>query len=451
MTFDHLKSIYRNYDIRGSYPDEINEAEAKKVGQALVELYNAKTIVIGHDYRPSSEDLHQALVDGILSQGADVISVGLVTSPMLYHAAKVYDCQVSVMVTASHMPAKFNGLKIHADGGMPIGLESGLDKVRDLVGEDNFTDAKSPGKLTEKDIADSWQKTCRKLANLSGQDKTKVVIDPANMVGIKEIATLESFPELEVVAINDEYDYNCPNHEANPAELETLKDLSAKVVATKADVGIAFDGDADRIGIVDEKGQPVSQNIIGILLALEIFKQEGKPGTVLANVTTSKRVGEVITEAGGEVVPCRVGCTYMCRKMHETGAIYAFELSGHHFFKDMSYSEGGALPALLLIGLLRQTGQPLSQLVDKHQVYFQSDCVNIEVSDQPEEIYKRLQKTFNDAKADTIDGLTLHYSDWWFNARPSANDPVIRLNLEADTKKLMEEKLAEVTKIIRGD
>ena len=448
MGFDHLQSIYRNYDIRGSYPDEINETEVKKIGQALVELYDAKTIVIGHDYRPSAESLHQALINGILSQGSDVISVGRITTPMLYHAAGIYDCQASVMITASHMAAGFNGMKICVGNVVPLGLDFGLDKLCDRVKQGGFKATRTPGSLRQEDIVPSWQSNCQKLAPLTGTDVTKVVIDPANMVGILELETFRSFSQLKVEAIYDTYDHSCPNHEANPIKLETLEALGAKVVATGADLGVAFDGDADRMGIVDERGVPVPQDIIGILIALELLKQEDSSGIILCDIRSSKQVTEAITSAGGRVIPWRIGHTYLRRKMREVDAVYAFELSGHHFFKSTFYSDGGAVSALLLINLIRRNRKPLSQLVAKHQVYYHSGEINSEVDRKPEQIYQQLRETFKDAGFETIDGLTIRYQNWWFNVRPSANDPVMRLNLEADTKELQEEKVAAVLKII---
>ncbi len=450
MSFDHLQSIYRSFDVRGAYPEELNETEVTNIARSLSVLHDAKRVVVGHDYRPSSESLHQALIEGFVQQGVQVTTVGMVTTPMLYHAAGVEAADVSVMITGSHMAPGFNGLKICLKNVVPIGLEYGLDKVRDHVAAGEYPAVDTLGTLTELDITSSWQSHMRSLINLGDESMTKVVIDPANMVGIKEIDTVAQFPQLEVDTIYDTYDWSIPNHEANPMKLDTMAALGEKVVADGAAIGIALDGDADRIGVVDETGAPVPQDVVGALLAQELIARNGGSGAVLHDVRSSKHAAEVIEAAGGTAIPWRIGHTHLRRKMPEHDAVYALELSGHHFFKDMNNSEGGVFPALLIIEIMRKTGKKLSELAAEHQVYFHSGEINSEVSRTPEEIYAELREEFSDAEFEIIDGLTVKYEDWWFNTRPSANDPVMRLNLEADTKELMEEKRDAVLEIIRS-
>ena len=450
MSFDHLKSIYRSFDIRGAYPDELNEEETTKIGRSLVVLYEAKTVVIGHDYRPSSEALHQALIDGLTQQGANVITAGMVTTPMLYHAAGEHNADVSVMITGSHMATGFNGLKICTENVTPIGLEYGLDKVRDHVAAGAYPDIETTGSVQTIDITPSWRAHCKSLINFGAGDVTKVVLDPANMVGIKEIDTLTQFSELEVTTMYDEYDWNTPNHEANPMKLDTMIDLGKKVVETGSAIGVALDGDGDRIGLVDENGDPVPQDIVGDLITEELFARNGNTGAVVHDVRSSKHIAEVAEAAGGKAVPNRIGHTHIRRKMRAIDAVYGFELSGHHFFKDMHYSEAGIFPALLLIEIMRKEDKKLSELVAENKIYFHSSEINSEVTKKPEDIYTELRAAYPNARFDTTDGLTVEYDDWWFNTRPSANDPVMRLNLEADTKELMEAKRDEVLAVIRG-
>lgn len=445
---EHLKSIYRSFDIRGEYPAELNEAETKKVAQAICQMCSPHLVVVGHDYRPSSEALYAALIEGFIEQGVDVLSLGLVTTPMLYFGAGTHTADVSVMVSGSHMAPQFNGLKICTENVTPIGLEYGLDKVRDLVQQNDFTPAATLGSVTEVDIKPQWIERCRELVSLTSDKPLKVVVDPANMVGILEIDTLKAFPELEVTSIYDEYDWSLPHHEANPMKLETMQDLGQKVRELGADMGVALDGDADRIGIVDETGSPIPQDVIGAMIASELLKQQA--GLVIQDVRSSKHVGELVTSLGGEILPNRIGHTHIRRKMAETGAMYAFELSGHHFFKEMFNSEAGIYPALLLMQLLQGSGKKLSELAAEHQVYYHSSEINSEITQSPEEIYKALRAAFPDAEFETIDGLTIKYDSWWCNVRPSANDPVMRLNLEADAPDLMAEKRDSVLKIIRA-
>lgn len=450
MSFDHLQSIYRNFDIRGAYPDEINETEVKKIGQSLVFLHQAKKVVIGHDYRPSSESLHEALIAGITAAGADVVTVGMITTPMLYHAAGEKSADVSIMITGSHMPTGFNGLKICLADVVPIGLDSGLAELRDHVAADFHSDSLSVGAVTEYNVKPDWQEHVAALLQFNTDKTTKVVIDPANMVGILEIDTVRQFESLEVTSMYDEYDWSCPHHEANPMKLDTLKDLGDRVVSEGAAIGIGLDGDADRIGVVDENGIPVPQDVVGALIAKELITRNGGTGKVIHDVRSSKHAGEVIEAAGGEAVPHKIGHTYIRRLMRENGALYGLELSGHHFFRDMHNSEGGIFPALLLIEIMQKENKTLSELAAAHQVYYHSSEINSEVERTPEAIYEHLRSEFTDAEFETIDGLTIKYDDWWCNVRPSANDPVMRLNLEADTKTLMEEKRDFVLSIIRN-
>ncbi len=446
---EHLKSIYRSFDIRGEYPTEINETEAKKVAQAMSVVYQPSIAVVGHDYRPSSQALYAAVVEGFLAQGVDVIALGLVTTPMLYFGAGTYDSDVSIMVSGSHMAPQFNGLKPCIKHVVPIGLEYGLDTIRDIVQEDNFPAVTKSGTRTEVDIKPKWIAHCQSLITFDESKPIKVVVDPANMVGILEIETLQSFPALEVIPLYDTYDWSLPNHEANPMKLDTMKDLGEKVRAVGAAIGIALDGDADRIGIVDEIGTPVTQDVIGIMIASELLQQ--KKGLIIQDVRSSKHIGEVVTKLGGEILPYRIGHTHLRRKMAETNALYAFELTGHHFFKEMYNSEGGIYPALLLMQIMQRDHKKLSTYSAEHIVYFHSTEINSTITRTSEEIYEALRANFADATFETIDGLTIKYDDWWCNVRPSANDPVMRMNLEADNKKLMESKRDEVLAIIRAE
>ncbi|MDC1205296.1 phosphomannomutase/phosphoglucomutase [Candidatus Pacebacteria bacterium] len=450
MSFDHLNSIYRNYDIRGKYPDKITEDEVRGIGRAVVDLYDAESVVIGFDHRPSTSSLTEALIEGITMQGAHVINLGLVTTPMLYLGSGSTDAKVAIMITASHMPSEFNGLKICIEDSVPLGLDSGLSEIRDYVKKGTFQSTNNKGNVTKMDIKPMWRAKITEFVTLSPEKTTKVVIDPANTVGILEIDTLKQYNDaLYVTSIFDVLDYTCPNHEANPMKLETLKDLSEEVVKTESAIGIALDGDADRIGIVDEAGTPVPQDMIGVLVAEELLRRHGE-NVIMHDVRSSKRVNEVVKKAGGKAIPVQIGHTYIRRRMREHNALFALELSGHHFFRDMHFSEGGILPALLIIEMMRKDNKKLSELVAEHKIYEHSGEINSEVTKTAEEIYTHLKEAFPNAEVETIDGLTLTYDDWWCNVRPSANDPVMRLNLEADTKDLMESKIKKVLKIIRG-
>lgn len=451
MKFDHLKSIYRNYDIRGKYPEEITDEEVYKIGKALVDIYSPHTVVVGYDNRPSAKPLLEALIKGITEQGADVVNLGLVTTPMLYYASGSTDAGVAVMVTASHMPSDFNGLKICIDDALPIGIDSGLSELRDYVSMGQFKSGKDRGSVSERDIKEEWRAHLRVHAEYARTDgfKHAVVLDPGNAVGVLELETLKQYGDvLEVHSIFDELDHTYPNHEPNPMKLDTLTELSREVVARGANMGIALDGDADRIGIVDENGIPVPQDMIGVIIAEELMRRKGV-SPILYDIRSSKRVKEVVESKGGKAVPSRIGHTYIRRGMREHDAVFALELSGHLFFKDTHFSEAGVLPALILLSIMERTSKTLSELVEEHLVYSHSGEINSTVNRTPEDIYTDLKATFPNGVFDHTDGLTITCSDWWCNVRPSANDPVMRLNLEADTQEKRDMRVSEVLAIIR--
>ena len=447
MTFEHLKSIYRGYDIRGAYPSEINEETVYKIGQAIVNYFGAKTIVIGRDNRSSSLPLFENLSQGIIEQGANVIDLGLASTSMVYFASGKLDVDAAVVITASHMPSPFNGLKICKKNAVPIGIDSGLLDIKTLVQENKFSESKKNGSIVTADIKEDYHANLLTFVHL--EKPFTVVVDPANMMGIVELETFRKLKEtITLHTIYDTFDDQCPNHEANPLKYETLKDLSAKVLETKADLGVAFDGDADRIGFVDEQGKPVPADLIAALMAKEILQKY--PGsTIVYDQRSSKSLPETIEKNGGIAIESKVGHSFVKAKMRETMASLGAELAGHYFFRDNYYAESGSLPALLILELMQKTNKPLSELVKEVKRYHHSGEINSTVTQTPEEIYNELEKKYPDGNVDKLDGIKIVYNDWWFNARPSANDPVMRLTLEANTQELMNEKVQEVLAIIR--
>lgn len=446
--FSHLESIYRNYDIRGLYPEEINDEEVEKIGKALVKKFNTKKIAIGRDIRPSADALFEALKKGIISQGCDVVDLGLITTPMSYYVCGETDVDATVMITASHMPSNYNGLKISIQDARPVTSDL-LQELRNIVGTHTFSESSVIGKITSSPPLDEWREKFRGQFSFKNRP-IKVVIDPANMIGGLEIDTFRTFgEEIEVIPIYHEFDPNCPNHEANPIKTETLVDLGAAVRINKADLGIAFDGDADRVGFVDETGRPVSSDIIGALLAKQLLKTN--PGAhIVFDPRSSRSVKKVVEKEGGKPVIWKVGHTNIRTKMRELGAVLGIELAGHFFFKETYYSEGGPLPAFIIMKIIHDTEKPLSQLVHEVKEFHHSGEINSEISRTPEEIYEDLKKHFSEGTYSDIDGLTIEYENWWLNVRPSANDPVLRLNLEADSEEKMLELKEETLKIINS-
>jgi len=445
--FEHQSTIYRDFDIRGLYPTEITDDEVFKIAHALTEIYAPKKVAIGYDIRPSGMNLHDALVRGFVTKGVTVIDLGLTTTPMTYFMCGSSDVDMAVMITASHMPSEYNGLKITVEDAKPVPSEV-LQKIRHIVGTHTFSETATHGSVLPHALQADWIAKFRSEHDLSGAGLS-VVIDPANMIGVLEIETFKAFePDLTVHSIFDTYDHSCPNHEANPIKHTTLKDLGIAVIDKKASLGIAFDGDADRVGFVDEKGIPVPSDIVGALLARQVLRKYPK-ATIITDVRSSRSLIDEVMQLGGVIHRERVGHTHIRKRMREENAALGIELSGHFFFRDTFYSEGGPLPAFLILELLKETKLPLSALVSEVTKYSHSGEINSTITRTPEEIYTDLKNHFPNETKSTLDGLTIEATNWWCNVRPSANDPVMRLNVEATTLLLMEKMRDEILQIIR--
>lgn len=444
-------AIFKAYDIRGIYPEEINFDVAYNIGRALVAHTKAKKVAVGIDMRESSLELEKAVIKGITDQGSDVKKIGMISTPLLYFASWNMEMDAGVMITASHNPAEYNGMKFCLKEAVPIGEGSGMEEIRDLSLKGKFSYLGKKGVVEEDDgeIKNIY------LDYLIGFFKKnfpakKIVIDFANGVGIMEKDVWEKLSDqIESVYLFDNFDGNFPNHEANPLKTETLKDLQEKVLAEKADLGVAYDGDADRVGFVDEKGEVVRMDFITALLAGEILKEN--PGTlILADIRSSNAVLEYIKKAGGKTRHCRIGHSLIKSQMRREGAIFAGELSGHYFFQENFKAEMATLAVIFILNLLNETGKKMSELVTELKTYFQSGEINFEVADK-KIVLEKLKEKYFDGKINLLDGVRIDYPDWWFNVRASNTEPKLRLNLEAKNQKLMEEKKKEVEQIILED
>jgi phosphomannomutase len=440
--------IFKAYDIRGIYPDEINGQIVYDIGRALVLHTKAKKIVVGHDMRESSHELENELIRGITDQGADVIRIGLATTPMLYFASWQMGVDAGVVITASHNPAEYNGLKLCLKNAVPIGEGNGMEEIKELALAGKFNEVENKGRVMEK--ADFKGRYIEYMADFFkvGLGRKKIVIDFANGMGILDKDVYERFTgDIEAVYLYDELNGNFPNHEANPLKTETLEALQKKVVAKSADLGIAYDGDADRVGFVDEKGEIIPMDYMIALLAKEILKKH--PGSlILMDLRSSNAVKEVIEEAGGKVGRCRVGHSLIKKQMRDQGAIFAGELSGHYFFEENSKAEMSTLAALTVLNLMNESGKTISELTAELKRYFHSGEINSDVKDK-EAVMSKLKELYKDGQLDEMDGIRIDFEDWWFNVRPSNTEPKLRLNLEAKDQKLMEEKREELLGIIR--
>jgi len=443
------KGIFKAYDIRGLYPEELNEDGAYAIGRALVVHTGARKVAVGMDMRESSPSLRNALTRGITDQGADVVDIGLVSTPMTYFASWNLDVDAAVMVTASHNPAQYNGMKFCLKGAVPIGEGNGMEEIRDMAVEGEFAEVSQKGTVEEnQNLKDDYIDYVAGFFK-PGVGKKKVVIDFANGMGIADKDVYARFKDdIEAIPLFDELDGNFPNHEANPLKTETLGALQAEVLENGADLGIAYDGDADRVGFVDEKGEIIPMDYMIALLAKEVLKKY-PGGKILMDLRSSNAVKEVIEEAGGSVERSRVGHSLIKKQMREVQAVFAGELSGHYFFEENSKAEMATLAAMMLLNLMNATGKKMSELTAELKRYFHSGEINSEVADK-DAVMAKLKELYKDGKLDERDGIRIDFPDWWFNVRASNTEPKLRLNLEANTKEMMEEKRDEVLGVIRG-
>ena len=442
-------AIFKAYDVRGLYGTEIDRETAYNIGRALVTYTGAKKIAVGIDMRESSPELAAALEEGITDQGADVVSLGLSSTPMLYFASWKLEVDAAVIVTASHNPAEYNGMKFCLAGAVPIGEGTGMEEIRDAAVAGDFSYDGEKGQIEKDDELKNEYIEYVTSFFKKGLGHKKVVIDFANGMGIADKKVFENIAHsVEAVCLYDTLDGNFPNHEANPLKLETLATLQEKVVAEKADLGIAYDGDADRVGFVSEKGDIIPMDYVTALLAKEVLKSH-PGGKVLYDLRSSNAVKEVIEEAGTVAHRSRVGHSLIKAQMRKEGAIFAGELSGHYYWQENSNAEMATLAVVTLINLLNESGKKMSELTQDLKRYFQSGEINSDVVDK-DAVLEKLKWKYVDGDLDTLDGIRIDFPDWWFNVRASNTEPKLRLNLEAKTQELMEEKRDEVLGLIRG-
>ncbi|MEK9151480.1 MAG: phosphomannomutase/phosphoglucomutase [Patescibacteria group bacterium] len=456
--------IFKAYDIRGIYPDEINEDDAYAIGRAVVTHLKPKRLGVGRDIRSSSPSLFASFARGVMDSGCDVLDLGVITTPMVYFAAGRLDIDAAISLTASHNPPQYNGMKIALRGAVPVGEHSGLSEIRDLALQGVWRDGGQKGTMTAEDIKPAYYGYFTSFADFRDKRFT-LVIDTANAMGVLELPIYEQFPDnLSIINLYDDLEHPFECHEANPLKLDTLDELREKVRESHADLGIAYDGDADRIGFVDETGAIIPMDLVTALLA-KIILQKRPGATILYDLRSSRAVKEIIEENGGIAHECKVGHANIKKQMREDNAIFAGELSGHYYFEENSFAEAGTLPALLLLNLMAETGASISQLVKETRRYYHSGEINSEVADPPtrlaedstkrageagkDAVLAKLRETYADGRQHELDGLKVDYPDWWFNVRASNTEPLLRLNLEANTLALMEEKKTELLTLIR--
>ncbi|GAB3369386.1 phosphomannomutase/phosphoglucomutase [Amycolatopsis echigonensis] len=448
-----LSGIVKAYDIRGVVGDQLDAALVRDFGAAFALLIKpeAPAVVIGHDMRDSSPGLAEAFADGVTSQGLDVVSIGLASTDQLYFASGSLNLP-GAMFTASHNPAKYNGIKMCRAGASPVGQDTGLAEIRDTVEQGVPAFDGQRGTVSERDVLGDYAAYLRNLVDLSGSRPLKIVVDAGNGMGGHTVLTVFEGLPIEIVPMYFELDGTFPNHEANPLDPANIVDLQAKVREVGADAGLAFDGDADRCFVVDERGEPVSPSAITALVAVrELAKEPG--GTIIHNLITSKGVPEIVAEHGGNPVRTRVGHSFIKAEMARTGAIFGGEHSAHYYFRDFWRADTGMLAALHVLAALGEQNGPLSALTQDFSRYAASGEINSTVSDQVARMIA-VKDAYADkpgVEIDELDGLTVQLPGGaWFNLRPSNTEPLLRLNVEAADRAAVEALTAEVLAIVRA-
>lgn len=443
-----INHIFKAYDIRGRVGSELTADLSRKVGRAFADwLPTQGPVAVGRDMRPDTAELCDALIDGLLTQGREVWDLGLVTSDMSFFAVGKYNLAGSVMVTASHNPGEYNGIKLYRDGVVPVGLDAGLDVIRDRVlSGKEFTPAATRGTVVTKDIKNDWIEHALSFVDPSTWPKYRIAIDTGNgMAGAILPDVLPRLP-IDVERLYFELDGTFPNHQPDPHKEENLVDLIETVKKCNCDFGIAFDGDGDRAALIDDRGRKVLGTDMVSLLAGHMLKKY--PGSkVVFEVRTSRATKELIQEWGGVPIVAKAGRVHIGTKVREVGAPFGGETTGHMFFHDNYDADSALISALVAIQALAETGKKLSEVVDEYRRYKMVPEINFHAHD--DKAIERLKQTFADGEQQLIDGLTVNYPDWWFNIRVSNTEHgLIRLNIEAATQELLNEKITQIKAVV---
>ena len=448
MTERDLSRIFKAYDVRGVVPDDLDIALVRDIGAAFAQITDGRAILIGRDCRLSSPDFAAALAEGITSQGSDAIDLGLASTDLLYFASGSQDLP-GIMITASHNPKEYNGLKFCQPGARPVGEDTGLRDVRALV-EAGIEPTPGPrGSIHQRDLLDAYVDHVLRFVDVDAMRRLTVVVDTANGMGGLVVPAV--FARLPITAhyLFAELDGTFPNHPADPLNPENQRDLKAAVLEHRADVGLAFDGDADRVFLVDEHAEDVSGSLLTALVAASMLRKE--PGAkIVHNLICSWIVPETIRANGGEPIRTRVGHSFIKQVMADTGAVFGGEHSGHYYFRENYRADSGLIAAVVALGDLSASGGSLSTLLAPYRKYWDSGEINSVVTDQQGKI-EELAGILADGKQDRLDGLTVEFLDWWCNVRPSNTEPLLRLNIEARSKELLDERTAALLAVIREE
>ena len=442
------RNIFKSYDIRGVYPDELNERVAELIGRAFVQHLGAQTVAMGRDMRVSSEPLAQAFARGAMLQGADVVDLGLTSTDELYFSVGKFDYPAGCMITASHNPKEYNGFKLCREQAIALSADTGVFAIRDLAAKGAFQPAARSGRLIKRDVLPAFVEHCLSFIDPAAIAPLKIAVDCGNGMGGLIVPRVFARLPLRVIPLYFELDGSFPNHPASPIEAENMADLQRAVVAHQADIGVAFDGDADRMFITDERGVLVGGDMVTALVAEQLLRKH--PGaTILYNLICSRSVPEIISAQGGRAVRTRVGHSIIKAVMREESAIFGGEHSGHFYFRDNYFADSGLIALLVVLELISREQKSVSELLRPLDTRYRSGEINSRVLDIPKKL-EELAARYSDAQIDYLDGVTLQYERWWCNVRPSNTEPLLRLNVEADTPELLAQKRDELLALIRA-
>ncbi|HZT11564.1 MAG TPA: hypothetical protein VFA29_02050 [Candidatus Baltobacteraceae bacterium] len=442
-------AIFKSYDVRGIYPSELNEDVAYGIGRCFVPLVGAQAVVVGRDMRPSGARLFEAFARGATEAGADVVDVGMVSTDALYFAVGKFGYQGGVMITASHNPAQYNGMKFTRDLAQAISLDTGLSEIRDRLASGSLpAKASKAGTISQRNILDDFAEHCLSFIDPKRIKPFKIAIDAGNGMAGETVPHVFKHLPCEVIPLYFELDGSFPNHPASPIEPENMADLQAAVRKHGCDLGVAFDGDADRMFIVDEQGNLIDGSTVTALVALNTLKRY--PGCkILYNLICSRSVPELIEKNGGVPIRSQVGHSLIKKTMREQDVVFGGEHSGHFYFKNNWYADSGMIALMQCLELFSESGKTVSQTIAPIDTRFRSGEINSTVSDIPGKL-RAIEERYSDAQIDHLDGVTVSYPDWWMNIRPSNTEPLLRLNVEGDTKEVMERHRDEALVLIRS-
>jgi phosphomannomutase len=442
-------AIFKSYDVRGIYPAEINEDIAYQIGRCFVPLLGAKAVAVGRDMRPSGERLFNAFARGASEAGADVVDVGLVSTDALYFAVGKYGYDGGVMITASHNPANYNGMKFTREQAQAMSLDTGLARIRDQISAGDLpAKAGRTGTVSRRNILDDFAQHALSFIEPAKIKPFKIAIDAGNGMAGETVPHVFKHLPCEIVPLYFELDGSFPNHPASPIEPENMIDLQAAVRKHQCDLGVAFDGDADRMFIVDEKAELVDGSTVTALVALNTLKRH--PGAkILYNLVCSRSVPELIAKNGGVPIRSQVGHSLIKATMREQDVLFGGEHSGHFYFKQNWYADSGMIALMECLELISEADKPVSQVIVPIDTRFRSGEINSTVKDIPSKL-QEIQNHYSDASIDHLDGVTISYPHWWMNIRPSNTEPLLRLNVEGDTRELMERHRDEALTLIRS-